>query len=90
MRRFTLLFAIPALVLIALLFLGGPLPQCLGGVGPSGDAGRAECARQWAEALPPLERFRYDHPLVVAVLAFVALVLLLLVADWAWCRRRGH
>ena len=87
--RFTRLLAIPALAASVVWFLGGPLPQCIGGVGPSGDAGRAVCAAQWRAALPPFEQFRYDHPWVVPVIAFL-LALALVHAGEVVIERRGR
>jgi hypothetical protein len=84
------LLAIPAFAAFVVWFMGGPLPQCIGGVGPSQDAARAECARRWVEALPPFERFNVENPWAMPLLVFVALLVVLLIADAVLRRRRGR
>ena len=88
--RFAVLLAIPAFAAFAVWFMGGPLPQCIGGVGPSQDAARAECARRWVEALPPFERFNVENPWALPVVVFVVLLAVLVVADVAMRRRRAR
>ena len=88
--RFAVLLAIPAFAAFAVWFMGGPLPQCIGGVGPSQDAARADCARRWVEALPPFERFTLENPWALPLLVFVVLLAALLVIDRVILKRTRH